>query len=202
MQSKINGFTLLEILIALFIFAILSLLMVGGLRTVINIEGGVSKRASDIRALQFALLIFSRDVEQTINRPITNAFGKEEASFIGTYNSFSFTHLGAASGGQFFASNGMQRTRYVFTGNTLLRMVWPVLDMAPNTISRTQHLLTGLSDVHFEYLSSNNRFYQNWPLNDQNGQVLPLAIRIFLTIPNWGKMSELYLLPTQSTTKQ
>src|SRR5437762_2019018 len=90
------GFTLLEILIALFIFTILSFLLTAALRTVINAQSGTEDKALRLRELQMILLTMSRDIEQTVNRPITNAVGKEEAAFVGTENGFVFTHTGFA----------------------------------------------------------------------------------------------------------
>jgi general secretion pathway protein J len=198
-QSR--GFTLLEILIALFIFAMLSIVMIGALHAVMDAEAGVENSAARLRQLQFTLLIMSRDIEQAVNRPVINAFGKEDAALIGTYNGFTLTHMGVANAVENLATSSMQRTRYVFAGGNLLRMVWPVLDLAPETQARTSFLLKEVNDGHFEYLGNNNRFYNTWPIKEQSDQILPLAIRIFLSIPSWGKMSELYVIPTQSNKK-
>lgn len=200
--NKLTGFTLFEILIALFIFSILSVLMIAGLRTVINAESGVEKNAVRFRQLQFALLILSRDIEQAVDRPIWNASTKEDPAFIGTPSSFTFTHLGFANNFDGVAKSTMQRTQYLFQGDSLTRVTWPVLDRAPTTQTYQHALLSEVSEVRFEYLGEKNRFYPSWPLSVNPSMALPLAIRVYLSFSTWGKMSALYVLPTQSISKQ
>src|SRR5947209_8116839 len=85
-----QGFTLLELLIALFIFTIISMMLASALHTVIKAQSGSDKNALLLRELQVALLMMSRDVEQTVNRPVLDTTGKEERAFIGTPTSFTF----------------------------------------------------------------------------------------------------------------
>src|SRR5580658_4658271 len=116
------GFTLLEILIALFIFSILSLMMVGGLRSVINAQSGGEDKAERLRNLQMVILIMSRDIEQAINRPELNAAGQEEAAFLGTPQMMTFTHVGFANPTGAVARSTLQRTGYSFNEDTLIRL--------------------------------------------------------------------------------
>ena len=120
--KSIRGFTLLEILIALFIFSIISLMLVVALRTVINAQSGTEGKAEHLRTLQMALLIMSRDIEQAVDRPIVNANGKEEAAFIGKPTSFQFTHGGFANPYGSLAHSTLQRTGYSWDKNILSRL--------------------------------------------------------------------------------
>jgi general secretion pathway protein J len=197
-----RGFTLLEILVALFIFAILAALMASALRTIINAVSGVERQAGQLRQLQFALLVLSRDIEQTVNRSIRNTGGQEELALIGTHDTLSFTHMGSANDAAGAAKSSMQRVQYVFGNGSLSRFVWPVLDQAPSTVSQGRLLLNKLGEGRFEYLSEDNKFYSSWPLTSQPSLSLPLAIRVFISIPSWGKISQLYVIPTQPISKK
>lgn len=198
-QSGTEGFTLLEILIALFIFTILSTIMAAALRSVINSQSGTEKKAERLRQLQMAVLMLSRDIEQAVNRPILSALGKEEAAFIGTPRNFIFTHAGFANLTSYHARSTLQRTEYSWNEDTLSRLTWPVLDQAPQTKAHTKQLLTNVSDVHFEYLTNSGRFSDHWPLDNDDSQPLPRAIRIYVTISQWGKLSQLYIIAAQSS---
>ena len=79
--TKNKGFTLLEILIALFIFTILSMMLVKSLHSVIDLSSRTDQHATRLRQMQMALLILSRDIEQIVDRPIFIASGAKEASF-------------------------------------------------------------------------------------------------------------------------
>ena len=198
--SSQRGFTLLEILVALFVFAIISVLMTGALRSVMMTQEGTEKNAKRLRELQNALLIFSRDVEQTINRPVINPSGKEEASFIGEPRYFVFTHLGFANPTGRLAKSSIERTRYLINEHAFFRETWPVIDAAPTTHFNKRQLLAYVSDVRFKYVDKNGRYYYTWPPLLQSNQALPRAVSITFTFPDWGTLSQLYVISGQSKT--
>jgi len=197
-MKREHGFTLLEILIALFIFTVLSLIMVGALRTVINAQSGSDDKADRLRQLQLTLLVMSRDIEQAVNRPIVNAAGKEEAAFIGEPDQFQFTHTGFANPMGVIARSSLQRSGYVWKEEAIFRLTYPVLDEAPKTTSEQRLLLTHVEEVHFKYLDHEGRFHDNWPVEDKKDEPLPRGIKIDFTLVKWGKLSQLYLVPTSS----
>lgn len=191
------GFTLLEILIALFIFTILSIMMTGGLRTVINMQQGTERSADRMRQLEIVLVRMSRDVEQVVNRPITTAKGQDASAFYGTQQGFVFTHGGMA--GIASQHQVLQRTQYVFGHNGLWRMVWDVLDQAQTSPKPNQReLLSNITGARFEYLDNKNVFHKEWPVNGTANQPLPRAVKVTLTIADWGSITQLYVIPAQT----
>jgi general secretion pathway protein J len=192
-----KGFTLIEILIALFIFTILSVLMMSGLKTVINMQTGVERSADRLHELQVALLTMSNDVEQAVDRPIINAFNAIEKSFVGTTKGFALTRMGLANSKNMIRSN-MQRVRYL-GGGGLIRSTWEVLDQAPQSQPVSHALLKNVSEASFQYVSADGRIYNTWPVVEQPNQPLPRAIRVLLTISQWGKMSQLYVISAQAS---
>lgn len=192
--AKNSGFTLLELLIALFIYAILSTILVGALNSVIRAYKGSEQSADRLRSLQRVFLILSRDIEQALMRPIINATGKEELAFIGDAKGFSFTHFGVADPSGIALRSSMQRTSYAYHDRTLWRSVFPVLDQARETQAKTRALFEGVNTISFEYLDKQHKFHGRWPVEDKSGELLPRAVKINLTFPNWGKMSQLYVI--------
>lgn len=200
--SEKNGFTLLEVLIALFIFTLLSVMLLGGLRTVINAYSRTEQSAERLRTLQHALLIISRNIEQTVNRPVLNATGNEEPSFVGTPRSFSFTHLGQGDPTGQSLRITMQRTTYTFQHNAIWRQVFAMLDQAPQTQATRQILLDQVEDANFEYLDRTKHFHHEWPIEQVAEEILPRAVRITLKIANWGKISQLYVIAADPKIQQ
>jgi general secretion pathway protein J len=203
--KKNSGFTLIEILIALFIFTILAVLLTASLHNVITIQSGSERKAERLRQVQMGLLIMSRDIEQTINRPIIDASGKEEAAFAGTKTGFSLTHTGFANP----EASHLQRTAYAFNENTIVRTAWPVLDQAPKTKAYSRNLIENVSEASFEYLDQQGHFRENWPMEKDAEQTLPRAVKINLTIKSWGHLTQLYLIsaedkknPLEQTTQE
>lgn len=197
--SRYLGFTLLEILIALFIFSILSLIMAAALRTVINAQAGAENKAQRLRQWQMALLVMSRDIEQAVDRPVINATGKEEAAFIGEPTSFTFTHTGYANLSDTIRRSHLQRTGYVWRDEALWRFTLPVLDAAPKTkIQKRQLVSDVITNAHFQYLAQTGRFYDHWPLEHaQDESSLPRGVKISFTVSPWGELTQFYLIPVQ-----
>ncbi len=191
-----NGFTLLEILIALFIFTIVSIIMVTAMHTVFTTQSATEKQAGRLAKLQIALLFVSRDLEQTINRPITNTTGKKEG-LIGTRNTLTFTHAGVANPQGKMLRTTLQRTRYRLEKESLIRDTWPTLDQVNKSIPNSRVLLTDVTELYFEYLDDKNHFQKFWPPSDSSQSVMLKAIRVSLTLKNWGKISQFYLIPGQ-----
>ncbi|EKD71202.1 MAG: type II secretory pathway protein LspJ [uncultured bacterium] len=195
-----KGFTLLEILIALFIFTILSVMLIGALHSVINANQATDDNAERLRKTQMTLLLLSRDIEQAINRPIINATGKEEAAFIGEKNKMTFTHGGVADPTNKIGASSLRRVEYSWHDNTLFRSSWDALDQAPDATSSSRELLNNITEMHFQYLDADYRFQNSWPIQGKTNQALPKAVRVFLTIKNWGTMSQFYVITSEATS--
>lgn len=193
-----NGFTLVEILIALFIFSIISLLLMSGLHTVITAQSVTENKAERLRELQMAMLVISRDIEQAVNRPIINAQGQEEAAFTGDNESFHLTHTGFANLPGKALHPSLQRTAYLFDENYLVRINFDALDQTPESKSHKRKLLAQVSGLHFQYLDQQGRFADKWPMDSGGNQVLPRAVKIELSLARFGKISQLYLIPAQN----
>lgn len=192
-----KGFTLLEILIALFIFTIVSLLLMNALHNVMNAQSVTERNATRLQHLQLMLLLFSRDIEQAIDRPIWNAEGNEESAFFGSAHQLIFTHTGFANPLGTLARSSLQRTSYLWNENALWRKTWDVLDQASSSQPHSRTLITDVEQASFEYLDKNGRFHDHWPLESNKAESLPRAVKIHLTIANWGSLSQLYVIPAQ-----
>lgn len=196
--NQYSGFTLLELLIALFIFSILSVMLSGGLRLVINALDHTENRAERLRNTQRVLLMIGRNIEQTVNRPILTTQAKEEAAFVGTKNSFTFTHMGVANPDGNQMRGALQRMRYFFSESHLWQEVWPVLDQANQTKTSKRDLLDNVVNAQFEYLDDENKFQNSWPLENKK-QALPRAIKLILTFEKWGELTQLYVISAETT---
>jgi general secretion pathway protein J len=192
-----NGFTLLEILIALFIFTILSMIMVAGLHSIITSQSATQKRAERMDDLQFALMIMSRDFEQTVNRPITDINGPVPA-MMGYPTTVIFSHGGLANPLGQLSRSSLQRTQYLLEKGKLLRVTWPVLDHSAKIKPDQRVLLTNVSELRFQYLDPQKKFRDSWPPPDKQDAILPIAIRVILTLPESGKITQLYVIPVQT----
>lgn len=198
--KKIRGFTLLEIIIALFIFSIVSIIVVGALHNVLTTQSSAQKKAERLSELQITLLLMSRDLEQVINRPITNSSGNAEG-FMGATREVTFTRAGFENPFGQLQRSTLQRIRYEVNHGKLQRLTWPTLDQTHTTKPDVKILLNSVLDLQFEYLDKNGHFQKTWPPLDQPRAILPLAVRVSLTLKNWGQINQLYIIAGQPVEK-
>ena len=182
--NKSAGFTLLEILIALFVFAILSTMLTAALHRVINIESSVTRHATALRSLQFALIRIANDVEQAGARPVLTASGKEAPAFSGTAQGFALTRIGT----------NPERVSYLLMDNALYRMSSSVLDAAPDTTPHKRRVLSPVKTVFFQYADAKGHLQTTWPSEGQSSAQLPTAVKVRINLPEWGEITQVYVI--------
>ncbi len=191
------GFTLIELLIALFIFTIVSMIMFSALHTIFNNQNSTERNSERFAQLQIALTLMARDFEQAINRPVTHVSGALE-NFNGSNTSATFTHAGLANPLGQIQRSTLQHTRYQLVNDTLTRETWDALDQTTQTQLHSRKLLTGVTDLRFEYYDKDKNLQNRWPPANQPGiGELPVAVRVYISLKDLGKISQLYILPGQ-----
>lgn len=183
-----HGFTLLEVLIALFIFTIVSIIMSKALQTVFRSQHQVEMSSTRFAELNLALTLMANDLDQIIDRPV-NVNTIVENSVIGTNTILTFTHAGLSNPLGQETRSTLQRTRYLLQQNQLQRITWPALDQTPYTKSSTRIMLNDINHLEFEYLNKDNQFQYKW-----TDAELPRAIRVSFEIEGLGRMSQLFVI--------
>lgn len=83
-SSKAQGFTLLEVLIALSLFAVLSAMAFGGLNQLLSQHQQLQHKQQRFVDLQSAIQVLERDFSQLAPRSIRDAFGDPQAALKGS----------------------------------------------------------------------------------------------------------------------
>jgi general secretion pathway protein J len=196
MRSQ-NGFTLLELLIAVSIFAVISTIAYSGLGAVLNTREHTEKTADRLSELQLALTIMQRDIEQATARSVRDEYGDSKEAFLGNSQSGSyieFTKNGHSNPLKQVKSS-LQHIIYHFSEGELTRTTWPALDAPQEMVTHTATLITGLTDVSFRYLDYKQKWQQQWPSESANTeQILPIAVEVLLEYKEWGEIKRLFRL--------
>jgi len=194
MWFKPKGFTLLEILIAVFIFTIVSALIAMALHSVFTAENSTEKHATRLADLQMALLFITRDLEQAINRPVRNAADSQEPAFVGQAHSLTLTHGGFTNPDSLLQRSTLQRTHYFVSQNLLMRETHPALDQTSADNAHYRSLLNTVMQCDFRYFDKDNRAYNSWPPPHQTVSALPHAVSISLALRQWGQVRQIYVV--------
>ena len=180
--NRHSGFTLIEILVALFIFAVVGLISAQLLGRTVNAYEVLDDRGQRLSQIHRAMLVVERDMLQFRNRPIRMAQGEPlPALMIGDEGALSMTRGGWRNPLQRPRSE-LQRVGYRIQEEKLVRAYWPVLDRRGDEEPISQTLLEGVEDLEFFAIDQNGQEHKFWPPRSEQGagqlQIAGLVLRV------------------------
>ena len=195
--SSSHGFTLLELLIAMSIFSLISIMSFSGLNSILFNKEIVDKELTRLSDIQRSLLNLARDIEQALDRPVRDGLGGNIASLTGGQNIDStileLTRNGWRNPAQQTRSQ-LQRIAYSLEDNQLIRLYWYHLDHLQSDEPVRRVLLKDVENIEIRYLDK--EWETTWPklaLDDTSTiNALPRAIEITLELSDWGKITRLF----------
>ncbi len=196
---RCQGFTLLELIVALAIFSVVSMLAFGGLLTIQDSREHITRVSAELTELQMAFTILGRDITQLVPRGIRDEFGDPRSALIGggvgLSQSVEFTRTGLRNPTGRPRSH-MQRVGYALKEDKLVRLSWPVLDRAQGAEEAEMILLQDVESLKFRYLDASNRWVTEWPPNLTNvsevSLQVPKAIEVTVDVKGWGRLLRLF----------
>ena len=200
-----GGFTLLELLVALAIFALLSVMAYAGLSTVLTANQVLETNMERLSEVQRSVTFLSRDIRQTVNRAIRDTYGDNKQPLIGASEfdtlgtpAIELTRTGYANPLSIKRSF-LQRVAYRVEEKILYRNNWRVLDQAQDSVSDALIICHDVEALELRYLDRENNWHDQWPPIDPEyqGSILPKAVEVSLTLIDWGKVVR--LLPLAGT---
>lgn len=206
-MKRARGFTLLEILVAISIFAIVSAMAYGALMQMLRNRDQIEAERDFWRGVAVTFWRLDDDLAQARLRDVRDIDGTRLPAFRGqpvdprplALPSLEFTRGGVDPGDETQQSD-LQRVGYRLVNGKFERIVWPVLDRAPDTQPITSTLLTNVRDVQFKFYADANRTFNVWPVPLEPGantpppNSLPRAVEITITIAHRGTFSRLFLV--------
>lgn len=197
MSNTQAGFTLIEVVISLAVFAIVGTMAFSGLNVTLKQQVRLTERAEQIKDLQLTLKYLERDINQIARRSIRDQFGDQQFAFTADRDFFvSFTFSGWRNPAGLSRSN-LQRVSYEIRDQELIRHTWNRLDGMIVENARSTPLLKDITEIEWSFLNEQNNWINQWPpINDQGSDVtLPRAVSVSLNIASWGEITRLFPLP-------
>jgi general secretion pathway protein J len=201
--SSNKGFTLLELLVSLSIFAFISAMAYGGMSQVMTQRVKTEEKADKLQQLQITYTILDRDFSQLVNRSVRNAYGNTLGALVGSdgIEGVEFTRSGHANPAGFRRSS-LQRVRYISEDEKLLRQTWKVLDRSPDSETVQQVLFEPVESFSLRYLDQANNWRETWPpVGGTPGATpgLPRVVEVVIETKDFGKITWLFRSPEPFT---
>ncbi len=194
-RSARNGFTLIEVLVALAVFGVMSMLAYSVLGQTLSNADLLANRMDRLQSVQRAVRYLSTDLLQIAPRPVRNEIGDGFDPALQTSLSSEFalelTHGGWGNPAGLPRST-LQRTAYRLEDDELVRYHWNVLDRTYANEPVATVLLDDVEGLLFNYLQSNGEWTQAWPPQGQSSAIglrsRPRAVEIVLTLRDQGEI--------------
>ena len=207
-QAKQGGFTLFEILIAMVLFAFLTITSFHLFGSVLDAYQRNQQRFSQQGSLALGWMLLFQDLVQIRARTHRDILGDTQSAmevsdpYLLRFIRGGLPHLDGVIPG------GMQRIAYQLEDNILYRLSWSVLDLANDSQPIRQILFKQVDTVLFEFLNDNHDYVKNWPVEDERlseqaneasstpphivSTALPKMIRVTLTLEDQPPMVRLF----------
>ncbi|MBL8226172.1 MAG: type II secretion system minor pseudopilin GspJ [Chromatiales bacterium] len=187
------GFTLLELLVAMAIFAVIGAMALGGLNAVVDQGGIAGVQMARLAELQRAMRVLTADLGGIQPRFVRDELGTAGELPLVTDGRGEFL-LRLTRGGWSNPSRApyrgtLQRLQYRLQDDVLIREYWTVTDRVLGEKPRQEELLTGVERLELSYLDQGREWVTQWPPPSRsapgNGE-RPRAIRLKLTLEDFG----------------
>jgi len=190
-----RGFTLLEILVAMVILAVMGLMAYRGVSearvAVVNAESHLER----LRAVQRSVQLIVTDFRTLARRPVREPIGDaRRPALLRDPNGVTLVELSHAGwpNGAGTPRGTVQRVVYRLEDGKLFRDYSTVMDATLATPPVRRELLDRVERVELRYLTNGREWIAEWPpfnnTGDLNQYIRPMAVEVTLVLSDYGEI--------------
>lgn len=199
MKTRGAGFTLVEVLVAIFVFAIVSAIAMGGYNELVKQSDIAAAGAARTRNVQATVQRMVLDFSSLEPRPVREPVGDSVEPALrsdarNTEQLAEFTHSGWSNPAGVPRST-LQRVSYRLEDKKLVREYWVVLDRTLTGEPQRAELIDRVQRVAFRFMDTNRTWHEQWPPLGYSApdlsQLRPIAVEITLELEDWGEIKRI-----------
>ena len=194
----LSGFTLLELLVALAIFSIMSVVAYRGLNATLETRAHLLEDNKKWRELSVFFAQMKDGLANVANRPVRNNNDLVSPAFSGKPDVIGeddvqlvFTRMGLP--GQQGILGDLQRYGYRLRDQNIEQLVWPVLDQAPRTRPVVYQVLPHVSSFVMRYMDQKGVWQPRWPVIGQSDEI-PRAVEVRIGLQSGEQVVRVFAL--------
>lgn len=199
-----RGFTLLELIVAIAILAIMAGAAYAGWYNVTRIAQTSERVVGTYDSIERTFYWLQEDFEQIVNRDMVDELGGKRKSIeVSQAGEFvvAVTRGGWANPAmlQLPPRSDLQRVSYILDDEQrLLRRYWYHVDRFDVNAFRERKLLDNVNALTFRFLDLTGKWQNTWPPEDNTDDdfaLLPRAVETTLDVEGIGSVNRLFVLP-------
>ena len=198
MPPNKRGFTLIEVLVALAVFGVMSMLAYATLGSTLSNADYLTDRMDRLQSIQRAMRYLTSDLTQSAPRPIRaelgDSFEPALKTSLGSEFVLELTRNGWGNPAG-LPRGTLQRVAYRLEEDQLVRYYWTVLDRTYANEPLATVLLDNVESLFFRYYQASGEPSEIWPpLGAQGAAAIrsrPRAVEIVLSLTDQGEITRL-----------
>jgi len=186
------GFTLVEVLVAVFVFGLLAATAYAGLNGLAGVVERQRERAAEFAQVQRAVASLDSDLRQLVSRPARGRGGDILPALAGTGDGFTARRAGRANPAGLPRSR-LQQFAWRVDGAALVRLAWADVVAEPGEAPAGRTEFGALAAFEDRYLDPAGAWHRQWPAGGPPRQ-LPAAIEYVFQSESFGRIRRLIVL--------
>lgn len=204
---RVRGLTLIELLVAITIFAVLSGVAYRALTVVLDSRARIEQENRKWRDLALFFARLEQDVAAVAPRPIRDTGNAIAPAFVGKPastdpNQATLTLTRTALVAEPGSVEPPRRLGYRLRGGDVELLTWSALDQSPSDVPRVVAVLHAVQQLDLRYLDSRGQWYETWPPPGTPAAptAVPTGVQVSLSLASGERITR--LLPTAARSMQ